>query len=239
MELLVVIAIIGVLVALIIPSFGRVQELARLVTCGASLGQLGKAMESYAAGNRGCYAAPREWVPNDPYYSWINDEDHITKGTLYPYVESIDAYVCPTYKTAAAVSPHNHGNQFPGHSYEYTPPKDRIVRSYVMNWNVGKKTNGGQGLVHKSQIRKPQDLGLFSEESPWFVYKDGTQYSCYIMNDACLVADGYPRQDCFADFHLPPPGRRDEGFAQVVMLDCHIERAYPWQTLPMLRQPAR
>ncbi len=76
----------------------------------------------------------------------------------------------------------------------------------------------------------PQELGLFSEESPWFVYKDGTRYSSYIMNDACLVADGYPSQECFADFHLTPPGKRTEGFAQVVMLDGHVERRFPWET---------
>jgi len=230
---------IAVLLSLLIPSLSRAKQLARLVKCAAGLSQLGKAMESYTAGNEATYAAPRDWVPNDSYYAWINNEEHVTQGTLWPFVESIDAYVCPSYVGAAEASPHNHSAEFPGHTYDFSPPQDRLVRTYVMNWNVGRKTNGGQGLQRKTQIRVPSELGVFAEESPWFVYKDGTKYSSYIMNDACLVADGYPNQDCFSDFHLPEPGKYDEGFAQVVMLDSHVERGWPWDTRPMLVQRER
>lgn len=241
-ELLVVVAIIALLAGLLVPSLGRVKELARLAVCGSNLRELHVGMESYTAANRACYAGPREWVLNNGYHHWINDEDHVTQGTLWPYVRKIEVYVCPSWPRVADYSPHNHATDLGAdHQYDYTPGEDRLVRSFVVNWNIGKKTNNGQGLVHKTQIRRPQDLGLYTEESPWFVYRDGIQWSGYIMNDACLVADNFPTkgglQDCLGDFHLPPLGKWAGGFVQLVMLDGHIERGICSQTLDLLRQP--
>ncbi|HEY9250224.1 MAG TPA: prepilin-type N-terminal cleavage/methylation domain-containing protein [Rariglobus sp.] len=73
-ELLTVIAIIGILAAIIIPVVGKVRQSANNATCASNLRQIGTALSSFVADNRGTL----------PGYEKIKDKD----GEFYGLVTS-------------------------------------------------------------------------------------------------------------------------------------------------------
>lgn len=96
-ELLVVIAIIAILAAILFPVFARAREKARQTTCLNNLKQLGTGFQLYLDDWDGGFpfagaaGQPRGWVIAKDH--WIID---VRKGSLFPYVRSEKAYVCPS-----------------------------------------------------------------------------------------------------------------------------------------------
>ena len=89
-ELLVVIAIIAILASLLLPALGSAKESARSVACMNNLRQLGVAASLYATDNEDNYPTFRKWL-----YASVGD---MTTGTLHPYLQNKDVYLCLTDK---------------------------------------------------------------------------------------------------------------------------------------------
>jgi prepilin-type N-terminal cleavage/methylation domain-containing protein len=89
-ELLVVIAIIAILASLLLAALGSAKESARSVACMNNLRQLGMAASVYAVDNDDNYPTFRKWL-----YTRVGD---MTTGTLHPYLDNKDVYLCLTDK---------------------------------------------------------------------------------------------------------------------------------------------
>jgi len=106
-ELLVVVAIISILASILFPVFARARENARRASCMSNLKQIGLGMMMYVQDNDERY----------PKYSWNNgnqiaDADHggswypnpsstyakdwYWQNAIYPYVKSIQVFICPS-----------------------------------------------------------------------------------------------------------------------------------------------
>jgi prepilin-type N-terminal cleavage/methylation domain-containing protein len=87
-ELMVVITIIGVLAALLFPTFGMVREKARRVSCLSNLKQFSIAIMAYAAENNG-------WLPPpvDPKPEWIGVS---MRNSLMNYGMTRAQFYCPS-----------------------------------------------------------------------------------------------------------------------------------------------
>lgn len=109
-ELLVVIAIIAVLMSILMPALNRVREQGKRAVCLSHLRQIhmswimyadendGRIVNGNAGENGGGYSMEDTWVLTD-YMNTLTYEqkrDAIIGGALYPYVNNIKAYHCPT-----------------------------------------------------------------------------------------------------------------------------------------------
>jgi prepilin-type N-terminal cleavage/methylation domain-containing protein/prepilin-type processing-associated H-X9-DG protein len=102
-ELLVVIAIIAILAAILFPVFTSAREKARQTTCASNLKQLSMASMEYTQDFDGHYPSVTGgtggagifggWV----YYSKFGPSPlyDVTKGSIYPYIKSVQVYTCP------------------------------------------------------------------------------------------------------------------------------------------------
>ena len=127
-ELLVVIAIIALLLAILMPGLTKAKELAKMVVCMTNHKTLVTAWKTYSADNHGQLVdghTLRGGTLEDPYRHWVEPpisylpdgrsknesqtqlggetlEEHelngIRSGTLFPYVEDVDSYRCPSEK---------------------------------------------------------------------------------------------------------------------------------------------
>ena len=226
-ELLVVISIIALLIAILLPALGAARIAAKAVQCGSNLRQLGVAQAAYVSDNKGQYTVAREWVWGDPtlhdgtsfaaYWDDPTTTEGVREGTLFPYVnDSTEIYLCPI--AADALTP----NTFPS-DWANT----RLARNYVQNYNVGALSDyDWYATIHEAltldSIRQPSDLLVFTEENTFRI----PGYSKYTMNDGFF----YPRYryndfttDCLASFHNTRLDRIDEGDANAVFADGHVE----------------
>ena len=99
-ELLVVIAIIGVLAALLLPTFGKAKDRAKQTVCRNNLRQIGIAFHLYqgdshdqfpAPGSQGIYGPqPEDWI-------WWQQDRDINQSSIVKYVSSFNpqSFTCP------------------------------------------------------------------------------------------------------------------------------------------------
>src|SRR5688572_2870441 len=93
-ELLVVIGIIGVLMALLFPTFRRARESARRVQCASNIRQIGMAIIGYAGANKGRYPPPQPKNQHSAYpYCW--DRDTVVEP-LKGYGLTMKILACPS-----------------------------------------------------------------------------------------------------------------------------------------------
>jgi prepilin-type N-terminal cleavage/methylation domain-containing protein len=94
-ELLVAIAIIALLVSLLLPALSRAKESSRRVTCMNNLHQMAVAISTYALDSGGRFPDFRSWLY--PSIIPVPGPD-VSRGKLFPYLNSKAIYLCPTDK---------------------------------------------------------------------------------------------------------------------------------------------
>jgi len=126
-ELLVVIAVIAILVAILLPCFGRAREAGRRAVCMSNLRQLQTAWQVYAGGNGDRIANGLAWYWNNSENEnrgkpWLvvgdgsnplvfnpqTSEDAevlMRTGALAPYVGNVRVYLCPSHYRHTYLSP--------------------------------------------------------------------------------------------------------------------------------------
>jgi prepilin-type N-terminal cleavage/methylation domain-containing protein len=217
-ELLVVIAIIAILAALLLPALTAAQAKAQRFACTSNLKQLGTAWAMYNGDNNGRIASCWPFDPttgsinlnawvlgvatlvNEPGFGIVDpgildctNQNALTRGTLFPYLQSYSIYRCPHEQRAVGGV--------------------AVLRSYSMNnWMNGEPfANAANNLdtTHRlfqkdSTIATPAQLYLFLDEDDSTI-NDG-MFVVY-MNPAQGLQDepslrhktGYPLT--FADGH--------------------------------------
>lgn len=125
-ELLVVISIIAVLAAILFPVFARARENARRASCMSNLKQIDLGMMMYIQDND-------ERYPNYAYSSaylpgvvapdaahggeWASGTNWFWMNMIYPYVRSIQVFICPSspFANTAYKAPSGAGGPYMGH----------------------------------------------------------------------------------------------------------------------------
>ena len=99
-ELLVVIGIIGLLMGILMPVLGRVQEAGRRTACASNLKQLGNAYQMYLNEN------PMPWIPHDKGFPSLPE-------TLDRYLAgSTGVWACPSDTLTSPVAAFPDANRF-------------------------------------------------------------------------------------------------------------------------------
>jgi len=186
-ELLVVIAIIALLLAILMPSLKKAKEMGQRAVCLSSIRQLTLSWRMYANDNDDLIPAANVGVSK---YGWIAKEgikgtpeeqiESIQNGVLFPYVETIDIYTCPTAK------------------------KDE-VRSYsvVSSMNTGKKPEKGTIYKKLSKVRNRDSMLVFVCEgklTPW-AYNVRYDVPAWMANNPAPIRHSEGTVFSFVDGH--------------------------------------
>jgi len=207
-ELLVVIAIIALLMAILMPALSKARDQARTIACRSNLKQYGIALRMYLDENQQYFPDAHTWLKSKSH-DWVRQGEE-PDGVFWPYVKSIDVHLCPKFSQWAK-----------GTNWEDT------AVSYVMNSYVGKGGNiwsswlgsGVKGVSKEGEVYNAAKVVVFTEENPWTI----PEYSNYPFNDTHFTVGNRVRQiDNYATFHNTP-GDRDQGGANIVMVDGHAE----------------
>ncbi|MHC4644271.1 MAG: type II secretion system protein [Planctomycetota bacterium] len=209
-EILVVIAVIAVLMSILAPALHRAKENARTIICRSNLRQYGMAARIYLDDNHGRFPDPYKWLYTQAGTGGTPDEkimDLEPDGSLWPYLKDKDIHMCPKFKTL--MKPTGRPNA------QY---------SYSMNAYLGEFENSGHnrfgGILKESELRRPARVFFFSEENTWTI----PGLSEYVINDNnLLVGDRNDVRDCFATYHNAPAGDLNQGSANLVFVDGHVD----------------
>lgn len=138
-ELLVVIAIIAILAAILFPVFAQAREKARQTACLSNTKQLGNALAMYT----------QDFDETLPMGGWSNVNGTSSRWfrDLYPYVKSLDVYVCPNItedpmSIAGYYRPTLYNfPRFPGDTERYpTSSGGYAANANLVNFNAASKT---------------------------------------------------------------------------------------------------
>ncbi|AQT69216.1 putative major pilin subunit [Anaerohalosphaera lusitana] len=267
-ELLVVISIIALLLAIMMPALQKVKLVAEEVICRSNLKQYGLAGELYRQDNGDKF--PNAWDSvfrsRDPARGcqWHDASRHPEdnpelQGTLWDYLGGgTKVHYCRTFaryaKTADAHVGHND-------SIPIEP-----LFCYSMNAFLGgfESYNPASMVIKSSQVRRPSTVFFFAEENAWPYESSETDpyypYNRYqqTLNDNALCGGPYlpydvrswdiprdqvpPYQDAFGSFHKTSPSKLNDGMANSVFVDGHVEMVEPdrtwYYTKPMDGKPA-
>lgn len=159
-ELLVVIAIIAILAAILFPVFARARENARRASCQSNLKQIGLGFIQYTQDYD-------EKLPSNQY-AWSGTGLINWDEAIYPYVKSVQLFVCPSY-----TNPTNGTAQYNADStgtsllnqWTGTPNRDYAMNAYLMAGMAS--TIGGladnNGFLSQAAINNPAEVFLAGE----------------------------------------------------------------------------
>lgn len=209
LEILVVIAIIALLMAILVPVLGKVQDQARTVICRMNLRQLGLAMRMYLDDNDQYFPHPRRWFKADePFLDFYFLAGQKPGGELWPYISNIDLLMCPQFNIVKK-------------GYEC----EDAGANYSMNMYLGTRFMwyyGDPGVRRTDEVYKPSRVTLFSEENPWLIpnYTDESFFDMFLkISDSHIMN----QEQNFATYHNAPGGNLNKGSANIVFVDGHVE----------------
>ena len=233
-ELLVVIAIIALLMAILMPALQRVKRQARTIVCRKNLSQYGLASRMYLDDFDGNFPYSFTWLYRDGGRShrWHDKSRNLNNdpdggGSLWPYLKDKDIHLCPDFDTISRVM----GCSCRGNPIPIEPQYGYCMNSYLNGdaWGAVPqqyRTNlSNPDIRTEAQVKNPARVIFFSEENSWSIPELGSAQ----INDNNLRATPGTGQDHFATFHNTSNQKINEGYANAVFVDGHVEQvtAYP------------
>jgi prepilin-type N-terminal cleavage/methylation domain-containing protein/prepilin-type processing-associated H-X9-DG protein len=261
-ELLVVISIIALLMGVLLPALSAARMRAQTIVCAYNLKGYGSALVMYADTNNDKAPFSFSWL-----YSW----DTISKGvadktcpeecrwhydvdrpdgTLWPYMKSIKAHICPTFKSLAKSTTCWNSVNHPrsgrgGGTMPYNP-----TYCYSMNrwlgffcpemYKYAPDSPQAQALFKRepslnlSKVNRASECLAFSEENMWTLeFREGdppgVEYAPVAIgkNDLWLYANRSIEgkkmaQQNLATYHNVSPSKKNTGKANAVFVDGHV-----------------
>jgi prepilin-type N-terminal cleavage/methylation domain-containing protein/prepilin-type processing-associated H-X9-DG protein len=227
-ELMVVMAVVGVLAAIIFPTFTAARERARMANCASNMRQLGMAFTQYAQDHNdrfpgawdGGFGAGKEggWI----YYSqfgmpteWKTADDSqkasfdVTRGVLYPYVKSAEVYICPSDGYGPKLGPT--GLSYAANACISRQKRDATGNRDLNVFQPGKKIN---------IIKNPSNFMLLAEEA-----QPGSAGNNEILDNSS-TDDGYynlPRKVPAESSHTNYLALRHSEGGNVAFVDGHVK----------------
>jgi prepilin-type N-terminal cleavage/methylation domain-containing protein/prepilin-type processing-associated H-X9-DG protein len=235
-ELLVVIAIIAILMAVLMPALQRVKRQARSIICRKNLSQYGIAGRMYLDDNEGRFPYSFTWLCKDFGFvgcGWHDESKNLVDnpdraGEMWPYLKDKQIHICPEFYVVAR----SYGcARCDGRSIPIEPQYSYCMNSYLNGdaWGAVpaqfKDDRSGPDCQAESQVKNPSRVFWFSEENPWPI----PGLSGAGTNDNNLRSTPPANTDCFATYHDTSTQKINEGYANAVFVDGHVERvsAYP------------
>ena len=170
-ELLTVIAIISILASMLLPSLSRAREMARRTSCLSNLKQLGLATMQYMQDYDDRLPLAAVGQPGEGKGGWVsysvfgagttNPVFQPAKGGLYPYLKSVQVFVCPNDSNGQ-----NHGNSY-------------AINSCALLSGDISGVSGLVGSKSDAAFEETTKWILFSEEK---FYKDTTDDGFQLIN---------------------------------------------------------
>jgi len=213
-ELLVVISIIALLVSILMPALSNARQQATGAVCLANQKTMALAWTMYYDDNddRIPWANSSDWNNIKPWSYYSSDVglapkyESIRNGSLYPYIETIEAYHCPGDKRYNKPSADTSDDLGVMGGY----------RSYSIPCGLfGTLPSGGAGIiphVKASSIKRPSEKYVFIEEmdgrggniGSWLLYLDEEGWSDPLAiwhNDASTLGfcDGHGEMHHWVD----------------------------------------
>ncbi len=191
-ELLVVIAIIAILAAILFPVFAQARAKARQTVCLSNTKQIGNALMMYSQDFD-------ETLPMGGWQAAINGVNCQSRWfrDLYPYVKSLDVYVCPEIvddpmpPTPGFYRPTLNSTAFPRFPGD-TTPYPTSAGGYAMNANLVSFNAPGRSLA---EIKNPAGT---------FFVCDASRVTSAVMGNT--DATTWPKfQDRNSDWEVYPP----------------------------------
>ena len=248
-ELLVVIAIIALLLGIVMPALSKVKMSAQTLVCASNLKNYGPALNMYAADNSGKAPFMVSWLFSQDLVAtapgitkgcmWHDDRD-TPDGSMWPYLASKDVHLCPTFKSFA-----NRGGKeaCPSAASHSMLTPFGPTYSYSMNWflgfdwetllKVGDTVMFDEEISMKvTKVKSPGNCFSFSEENLWPILhrlEDVDKvYSWNVLNDNALWMNANKDKpddatDNMATYHNVNASNRDEGKANAIFVDGHVE----------------
>jgi len=245
-ELLVVIAIIALLVSILVPSLKRAREIAKATVCSVQVKTFGNAMQYYASD----YASALPWCWNsladdDAYGSTGGHPGDGSGGgyggftwalLLYPYVENINGYECPSFGWDRKPSM----GQTNGHDWIYAA--HFRVNPYLGNYGywggypyplAGRLTGPFGNWTFRpaklDQINRPSEkVGVFDSynyHSPYILTpQQANHYFQNHLGDGDRTNTANYDQDNYPHYFRPNIGSWHDGLTNMAYMDGHYER---------------
>lgn len=182
-ELLVVISIIALLLAILMPALGRAKELAKRTVCLAHLKQMGLGWILYAEDNAGgimftsdyaaggstggfigdirAYGGWTDWLDS---YTVEQRHEIIKDGALWPYVENVDLYRCPSTKKELSLS------------YALPSSMNGSSSSVFTGMSINGAISQGLHIKNINKIKRASERVLFVDEGKLAFYNDFAVY---------------------------------------------------------------
>ena len=191
-ELLVVVAIIGVLIAILVPSLGRVRDTSRRTVCGTNLKSQGSAMSIYA----------QQFLDYLPAFTngsgyWVHDEPFEFSETLLNTSRQAATDMSPTSIRRWFYCPSNSTSTTADELWNYGPRNGQNYRAMGYTYLNDRRAAGGNGNYPALPVR------VF----PRLAYRSKL-VSTPFPADNELALDEIMSPDnngLFSQFNVPPP----------------------------------